>query len=536
MKCRKQDQPQHICTFNKTNKTLDALFPPGMMFRKIRRKFREIMLVSEENGRRRFSPKGSASYLFEKERHLTQHYYMIHPYSKFRQYWEIAVIIEILLGLVIRSFFISQLSEVACKSLVYQIVALLCDLFELADATIIRCLTGYIDVITRNVALETRKVFFYNMKQICFHINILISLPFDFVLYFLFKGFYIYPHLKCWIFLKIIKMIIVYRYIVHISKIYNWSDLTFRILFISLSMFIICHWLSCLLYLGLFCDDFGPSENKFKSTDNSLYRHFFVVYLVSTVFYFQNGLSNNIQISTTKDMSFFILLMIATHLSNVICIGFLIHILAFGNSSYVQYKKMIQEVQKFLIQENLPKHIHKKVKRYFEFRFRYRYFREKVILETLSPPLKQEIANFLCMNLLINNQSVFKGIPQELANALCLKLKFEIFLDGDVIIRAGNEAKKIFFISCGSIAIYSKKGKEIIHLYRGQQFGLSALMPADNHYKVTAIALEMSECYVLRYRDFISDTANYPQHRSSIIKAAGKRRMLGFRTMENRNA
>ncbi|KAK6629747.1 hypothetical protein RUM43_003565 [Polyplax serrata] len=529
----KQQQSEHVCRFNRTNKTLEILFPKHLKFSKLRRKFREFMLISEENCRRQCTPKGTASYRFEKEKHLTQHYYMIHPYSKFRQYWEMIAVVEIILSLTIRTFLISQLRDEILCCWYYQMYAFFSDLFETMDATILTLVTGYLDPATRTVALEIRKVFLYNIKQLKFYVNIVTSFPLDFFVYVFSIDLQVYCILKFCVFLKIFKLVTIHRYLTHFSKIYNWSELIFRIVWITVAMFSLCHTFSCLFYIVIFGTEFGEPDNKFDTSYNCFYRHFSIFYLITTVFLFQNGISNNIVISSTKDMIFFILLLVTVNLTNIVFLGHLIQIFGLQNTSFVQYEEMIQEVHKFLIQENLPKHIHNKVVKYFEFRYRHRYFREKIILETLSPPLRQEIANSLCMDLLLGNNSIFKGIPQDLANALCLKLKFEVYLSGDVLSRAGKDAKKMFFIYCGSIALFSQRGKEITHLYDGQQFGASAFTRKDHQYVVTAIALEMSECYVLRYRDYVSCFNDYPEYRDIVSKAASVQKFQMLRHPSN---
>ena len=517
---RKKNESEHVCAFTRDKNVLQQFFPSTKRFKTLRRKWRESLLISEENGRKTCTRKSTSGYLFEKENHLSQHYYIIHPYSKFREYWEIGMLLEMFLGMTIRSYFISQSRDEVLHSYWYQICSLFCDLSELIDVTLLRFFTGFLDTETRNVSLESRRIFYHYIKQFRFYVSIIGSFPFEFLVFISKIDLKEYPSFKFVIFLKFVKFFDVSKYVVHISKIYNWSEITYRVVFFLLYTFLLIQYLSCMMYTILFGDEFGELTNGFIKGNNTFYRQTAMFYLVSTIFCFQSGISNHFSISSLKDMVFINFVFITSYISNTLLLGFLIQISGFSSSSFIEYEEMIQEVHKYLVQENLPKHIHKKVKKYFEFRFGNKYFREEIILNTLSPPFRQEIASFLCKPLLMNYYSIFKIVPADLANSICLKLKLECFLPGDIISRSGKKATKFYFLFRGTVAIYSTEGKELGHLYEGRQFGLSAFNLDDNYYRATTIALEMSECYVLSTKDFLTCTSEYPGIKNKITQIA----------------
>lgn len=63
---------------------------------------------------------------------------------------------------------------------------------------------------------------------------------------------------------------------------------------------------------------------------------------------------------------------------------------------------------------------------------------------------------------LVENVAFFKNLPINLLVRIVLCLKLEIFLVNDVIVRANTPGDSMYFISSGTVAIYTKSGKEVI--------------------------------------------------------------------------
>lgn len=62
---------------------------------------------------------------------------------------------------------------------------------------------------------------------------------------------------------------------------------------------------------------------------------------------------------------------------------------------------------------------------------------------------------------LVENVIFFRNLPLNLLVRIISCLRIEIFLVNDVIIRANTPGASMYFISTGTVAIYTKSGKEV---------------------------------------------------------------------------
>ena len=71
----------------------------------------------------------------------------------------------------------------------------------------------------------------------------------------------------------------------------------------------------------------------------------------------------------------------------------------------------------------------------------------------------------------IEKVSFLKDASRELVQDLSMKLRPIVFTPGDVIVRAGEQGRLIYFISNGSVDVISEDGKTIQTLSDGDFFG-----------------------------------------------------------------
>lgn len=62
---------------------------------------------------------------------------------------------------------------------------------------------------------------------------------------------------------------------------------------------------------------------------------------------------------------------------------------------------------------------------------------------------------------LVENVIFFRNLPLNLLVRIISCLRIEVFLVNDVIIRANTPGASMYFISTGTVAIYTKSGKEV---------------------------------------------------------------------------
>lgn len=62
---------------------------------------------------------------------------------------------------------------------------------------------------------------------------------------------------------------------------------------------------------------------------------------------------------------------------------------------------------------------------------------------------------------LVTSVELFKHLPQIVVTQLIGAVRSEIFMPNDVLVRAGARGDALYFIACGTIAIYDSAGKEV---------------------------------------------------------------------------
>lgn len=62
---------------------------------------------------------------------------------------------------------------------------------------------------------------------------------------------------------------------------------------------------------------------------------------------------------------------------------------------------------------------------------------------------------------LIDSVELFKHLPEIVVAKLVDTLHSEIFMSGDEIVRAGTRGNSLYFVSSGTVAVYTSRGKEV---------------------------------------------------------------------------
>lgn len=82
---------------------------------------------------------------------------------------------------------------------------------------------------------------------------------------------------------------------------------------------------------------------------------------------------------------------------------------------------------------------------------------------------------------LVENVIFFRNLPLNLLVRIISCLRIEVFLVNDVIIRVNTPGSSMYFISTGTVAIYTKSGKEVcIYEYMGRYKGVPRSSRLEN--------------------------------------------------------
>ncbi|XP_053087520.1 potassium/sodium hyperpolarization-activated cyclic nucleotide-gated channel 2 [Pangasianodon hypophthalmus] len=129
------------------------------------------------------------------------------------------------------------------------------------------------------------------------------------------------------------------------------------------------------------------------------------------------------------------------------------------DASHRQYQEKYKQVEQYMSFHKLPAELRQRIHDYYEHRFQGKMFDEDSILGELNDPLKEEIVSYNCRELVANMPLFGNGDPH-FVTVLLTKLRFEVFLPGDVIIREGTLGRKMYFIQHGCVTVITRNKKE----------------------------------------------------------------------------
>uniref|UniRef100_A0A5F4WKB5 Hyperpolarization activated cyclic nucleotide gated potassium channel 1 n=1 Tax=Callithrix jacchus TaxID=9483 RepID=A0A5F4WKB5_CALJA len=349
----------------------------------------------------------------EQERVKTAGFWIIHPYSDFRFYWDLIMLIMMVGNLVIIPVGITFFTEQTTTPWIIFNVA--SDTVFLLDL-IMNFRTGTVNEDSSEIILDP-KVIKMNYLKSWFVVDFISSIPVDYIFLIVEKGMdsEVYKTaraLRIVRFTKILSLLRLLRLSRLIRYIHQWEEIfhmtydlasaVVRIFNLIGMMLLLCHWDGCLQFLVPLLQDFPPD-------------------------------------------------------------------------CWVSLNEMVyKQVEQYMSFHKLPADMRQKIHDYYEHRYQGKIFDEENILSELNDPLREEIVNFNCRKL-VATMPLFANADPNFVTAMLSKLRFEVFQPGDYIIREGAVGKKMYFIQHGVAGVITKSSKEM-KLTDGSYFGEICLL------------------------------------------------------------
>ncbi|XP_075788599.1 potassium/sodium hyperpolarization-activated cyclic nucleotide-gated channel 1 isoform X2 [Pelodiscus sinensis] len=349
----------------------------------------------------------------EQERVKTAGFWIIHPYSDFRFYWDLIMLIMMVGNLVIIPVGITFFTEQTTTPWIIFNVA--SDTVFLLDL-IMNFRTGTVNEDSSEIILDP-KVIKMNYLKSWFVVDFISSIPVDYIFLIVEKGMdsEVYKTaraLRIVRFTKILSLLRLLRLSRLIRYIHQWEEIfhmtydlasaVVRIFNLIGMMLLLCHWDGCLQFLVPLLQDFPP--DCWVSLNGMVYK----------------------------------------------------------------------QVEQYMSFHKLPADMRQKIHDYYEHRYQGKIFDEENILNELNDPLREEIVNFNCRKL-VATMPLFANADPNFVTAMLSKLRFEVFQPGDYIIREGAVGKKMYFIQHGVAGVITKSSKEM-KLTDGSYFGEICLL------------------------------------------------------------
>ncbi|KAJ3399359.1 hypothetical protein HDU80_008011 [Chytriomyces hyalinus] len=162
------------------------------------------------------------------------------------------------------------------------------------------------------------------------------------------------------------------------------------------------------------------------------------------------------------------------------CIVGAISSLAMGlDASGRLYRQKLDEVQEYMRWKDLLPSTRRKMLRYYELKYRGKFFEERTLLEEMNDSLRMEIATHNCRELISKvsflRRAQHDGRDDLFVGRIATALTACYFVPGDVIITQGEMGNEMYFMMSGVVDIIAN-GKKVTSFRDGAFFGEIALI------------------------------------------------------------
>nr|XP_020473235.1 potassium/sodium hyperpolarization-activated cyclic nucleotide-gated channel 3-like [Monopterus albus] len=421
----------------------------------------------------------------EQERLKSAGAWIIHPYSDFRFYWDLLMLLLMMGNLIILPVGITFFRDENTPSwIIFNVVS---DTLFMVDL-VLNFRTGIVKEDSTEILLDPRAIR-QNYLKSWFLVDFVSSIPVDYIflmvdsldseVYRTARALRIVRFTKILSLLRLLRLSRLIRYIHQWEEIfhmtYDLASAMVRIVNLIGMMLLLCHWDGCLQFLVPMLQDFPPdcwvSKNLMVNDTWGVQYSYALFKAMSHMLCIGYGAQAP---EGMTDVWLTMLSMIVGATCYAMFIGHATALIQSLDSSRRQYQEKYKQVEQYMSFHKLPADVRQKIHEYYEHRFQGKMFDEENILGELSEPLKEEIVSFNCRSL-VANMPLFANADPNFVTAVLTKLRFEVFQPADFIIREGTVGRKMYFIQHGRVGVLTRGNKET-KLSDGSYFGEICLL------------------------------------------------------------
>ncbi|XP_042362889.1 potassium/sodium hyperpolarization-activated cyclic nucleotide-gated channel 2-like [Plectropomus leopardus] len=414
--------------------------------------------------------------------------WIIHPYSDFRFYWDIVMLLLMMSNLVILPWGITFFEDQ--NTMPWITFNVLSDTLFLMDL-VFNFRTG-IPGEDSHIILDPKEIRMHYLRT-WFMVDFVSSIPVDYIflivdlesrhessdVYRTARALRIVRFTKILSLLRLLRLSRLIRYIHQWEEIfhmtYDLASAVVRIVNLIGMMLLLCHWDGCLTFMVPMLQEFPP--DCWVSKNNMVNSTWHLQYSYALFMAMSHMLCIGYGAHPPEGMSDVWLTMISMVVGATCYAMFLGHatnLVQSLDASHRQYQEKYKQVEQYMSFHKLPADVRQRIHDYYEQRFQGKMFDEDSILGELSDPLKEEIVSYNCRGL-VANMPLFANTDPHFVTVILTKLRFEVFQPSDFIIREGTLGRKMYFIQHGTVTVIPRGSKEIT-LNDGAYFGEICLL------------------------------------------------------------
>lgn len=426
-----------------------------------------------------------------RESHMRNYPYMLHPFCRFRTFFDTFLtlpylLIEIYLG-TIPAF------PLTLNRNFYEVLAFILLILG-TSFLLLNFITGYSVRNDRKVVMDPKKVVVRYLKRY-FIVDLGLVLPHYIELIFSHAMSYS-KHLNLFYLVSFLRVSTVVELFQNIcSRLTDNSRLVNRIV-LALKIWLSLHMIACITVV-IRNDADDESDQHIDETPSQLSIYFVELYKIVNQI-------NNISLmseASSIDMSFvlFVRVLISVVLFAYVLASILMESFA-EVSQETLYNRLASQVRNFARQGHRDPAVRERIVRMFDVIFTGSYLSEKRVKETVPDNLKRDLDSETLGGLLRGTKKL-SGLDQYLLYRLYDRMNLVVLLPDDHLVTQGQAADSMFFLSAGRLILY-RHDQEIGHLDDGDNLAEDAIFSEDVVYTETVIAGTACFLYKLSRKDF----------------------------------
>ncbi|CAL8370605.1 unnamed protein product [Arctogadus glacialis] len=323
--------------------------------------------------------------------------------------------------------------------------------------------------------------------------------------------------------IRLVRVSRLVRFFNEVEKVSNANlevvRLFFRILSLFMMIFLLCHWNGCIQYFVPMLEEFPSDcwvrkENLMNATVSVKYSWGVFRALSQMI-----ALSYGSMDAPTNYVEMWIVMvsMISGCMMYTVLVANATTMIANTDPTAKEYKSKMCRLEHYMTFMKLPPELQLRISSYYQARYGGKWFDENDIMDTVSTALKEQILMSMCSKLL-QKVPMFEDLDKNFMNAVLVKLRYEVFQEGDVIFRLNSPGDRMYLIDHGQVSVETDSVER--ELCDGDHFGEVYVLAKGRHV-ATAKALTDCQCFTLSWLGFQQALQGFPAVRKHLEKVPG---------------
>jgi hypothetical protein len=305
------------------------------------------------------------------------------------------------------------------------------------------------------------------------------------------------------------------------ERLHNTNTGYLRITKLVIGIFLLIHWIGCGWFLVAVAEGFPEDSWAVVAGVDGLDRG--SQYLRSLYWGFVTTTTvgfGDIVPARNAEYAFTILVMVLGASMYALIIGSIASLVSSIDAARTAFWERADGVSQYLRTRAIPEPLQRQIRDYYEYIWeRYRGSSTQQFLRDLPDPIRLEVVFHLTRDL-IEKVPLFRHADAALRNALLMSLQPLVFVPGSFVVREGEVATGVFFVSSGELAITTEGGtRHLGVLEAGDYFGDLSLLLGERR---TGSVQATTHCdlFFLSSGDFERLRGDYPEFRGVLREVA----------------